>query len=49
MYYGSVFNRRKKIPMQRLGVVVKCSISTKATMIKITNTIKALAVIGSVM
>lgn len=49
IYYESVFDWGKKIPTQRLGVVVKCSISSEATMIKITSTIKVIAVVGLVM
>lgn len=47
IYYGSVFDWGMRIPMQSLGMV-KCSISTEVTKIKITNTITALAMIGPV-
>ena len=48
IYYGHVFDWRKKIPMQRLEVVVKyLSVMSKATMIKTASTVRSLSVISS--
>ena len=48
VYYGHVFDWRKKIPMQKLEVIVKySSVLSKATMIKTASTVRSLSVISS--